>query len=262
MLNKIDVQDVVTLAKKAGEAIMVIYQKDFDIEFKADQSPLTEADKASHNIIEAGLKDLDQKNNMDIPLMSEEGKNIPYEDRKGWEYYWLVDPVDGTKEFIKKNGEFTVNIALIHNGAPVLGVVYAPALDEMYWSQKGEGAFKDGKTLPLKTERQRETYKIVASRSHMSEKTKDYIEAIKTHKEKELVSIGSSLKICLVAEGAADIYPRLGPTMEWDTAAAHAVIIEAGMEIKAYENGKAKNKLAYNKPNLLNPFFVVTIKLI
>jgi len=259
MLNKIDVQDVVTLAKKAGEAIMEIYSKDVEIEYKADQSPLTEADKAAHNIIEAGLKDLDQKNNTAIPLMSEEGKNISYEDRQGWEYYWLVDPVDGTKEFIKKNGEFTVNIALIHHGAPVLGVVYAPALEEMYWSKKGEGAFKDGKPLPLKTEQQRETYKIVASRSHMSDETKDYIEAIKTDKEKELISIGSSLKICLVAEGAADIYPRLGPTMEWDTAAAHAVIIEAGMEMKAYEDGKAKNQLAYNKWNLLNPFFVTTL---
>lgn len=258
MLNKIDVQDVVKLAREAGEAIMVIYQKDFDIEFKADHSPLTEADKAAHNIIEAGLKDLDQRNNTAIALMSEEGRDIPYEDRKDWEYYWLVDPVDGTKEFIKKNGEFTVNIALIHHGVPVLGVVYAPALDEMYWSKKGEGAFKDGKPLPLKTEQQRETYKIVASRSHMSDETKEYIEAITTDKEKELVSIGSSLKICLVAEGAADIYPRLGPTMEWDTAAAHAVVIEAGMEMRAYENGKARNQLAYNKSNLLNPFFIVS----
>lgn len=259
MLNKIDIKDVVALAKKAGEAIMVIYQKDFEIEFKADQSPLTEADKAAHKIIEAGLKDLDKTNNTAIPLMSEEGKNIPYEDRKDWEYYWLVDPVDGTKEFIKKNGEFTVNIALIHNGVPVLGVVYAPALDEMYWSKKGEGAFKDENPLPLKTEQQRETYKIVASRSHMSDETKAYIEAIKTDKEKELVSIGSSLKICLVAEGEADIYPRLGPTMEWDTAAAHAIVLQAGMEMRVYENGKVANQLAYNKPNLLNPFFVTAL---
>ncbi|PCH83006.1 MAG: 3'(2'),5'-bisphosphate nucleotidase [Piscirickettsiaceae bacterium] len=258
MLNKINVQDVVVLARKAGEAIMEIYQKDFEIEFKADKSPLTEADKAAHNIIEAGLKNLDQKNNTSIPLMSEEGKNIPFEARKDWEYYWLVDPVDGTKEFIKKNGEFTVNIALIHNGIPVLGVVYAPALDEMYWAKQNEGAYKDGQSLPLKKPAERETYKIVASRSHMSDETKKFIDAIETNKEKELVSIGSSLKICLVAEGAVDVYPRIAPTMEWDTAAAHAVVLEAGMDMKAYENGSVLDQLTYNKQNLLNPFFVVS----
>ena len=216
MINKIDVQDVVALAKKAGDAIMVIYQKDFDIEFKSDKSPLTEADKAAHTMIEKGLKALDQSNETNIPIMSEEGKGIPYEERENWEYFWMVDPVDGTKEFIKKNGEFTVNIALIHKGAPVLGVVYAPALDQMYWAKQGEGAFKDGQRLPLKGSDQRGTYKVVASRSHMSDETKAYIDAIDTDKQKELVSIGSSLKICLVAEGEADIYPRLGPTMEWD----------------------------------------------
>ena len=258
MINKIDVQDVVALAKKAGDAIMVIYQKDFDIEFKSDKSPLTEADKAAHTMIEKGLKALDQANQTDIQLMSEEGKNIPYEERENWEYFWMVDPVDGTKEFIKKNGEFTVNIALIHKGAPVLGVVYAPALDQMYWAKQGEGAFKDGQRLPLKGSDQRGTYKVVASRSHMSDETKAYIDAIDTDKQKELVSIGSSLKICLVAEGEADIYPRLGPTMEWDTAAAHAVIVEAGMDVKWYENGQTLGQLSYNKPNLLNPFFIAS----
>jgi 3'(2'), 5'-bisphosphate nucleotidase len=150
MLNKIDVLDVVALAKTAGEAIMEIYQKDFEVEFKRDESPLTEADKAAHEIIEQGLKKLDKNNNTNIPFMSEEGKSISYEERKNWEYYWLVDPVDGTKEFVKKNGEFTVNIALIENGVPVLGVVYAPALGETYWSKKGKGAFKDGVQLPLR----------------------------------------------------------------------------------------------------------------
>jgi len=236
---------------------MEIYQKDFEVEFKADKSPLTEADKTAHNIIEAGLKSLDQQNNTSIPMMSEEGKSIPYEDRKNWEYYWLIDPVDGTKEFIKKNGEFTVNIALIHKGVPVLGVVYAPALNETYWAKQGDGAFKDGEKLPLKITDQRKTYKIVASRSHMSGETKAYIDAIATDKTKELVSIGSSLKICLVAEGEADIYPRLGPTMEWDTAAAHAVVLEAGMEMKLCEGGEAVGQLLYNKPDLLNPFFIV-----
>jgi len=257
MLNKIDVQDVVALAKKAGEAIMEIYQKNFEVEFKADQSPLTEADKAAHNIIEQGLKELDQKNGTAIPIMSEEGKNIPYEDRKNWDYFWMVDPVDGTKEFIKKNGEFTVNIALIHNGSPVLGVVYAPALGQMYWAKQGEGAFKDGQALPLQSEAQRESFKIVASRSHMSDETREFIEDIETDKTKELVSIGSSLKICLVAEGEADIYPRLGSTMEWDTAAAHAVVIESGLEVRRYEGEVTPSQLTYNKQNLLNPFFVV-----
>lgn len=255
MFNEIDVQEVVLLAKKAGVAIMEIYQKDFEVEFKADQSPLTEADKAAHNIIEQGLKLLDQKNETAIPIMSEEGKNIPYNERKGWECFWMVDPVDGTKEFIKKNGEFTVNIALIHKGVPVLGVVHAPALDQMYWAKQGDGAFKDGQRLPLKQAEQRDSFKIVASRSHMSDDTQAFIENIETDKTKELVSIGSSLKICLVAEGEADIYPRLGPTMEWDTAAAHAVVLEAGMGVKIHPDNNAQ--LVYNKENLLNPFFIV-----
>jgi 3'(2'), 5'-bisphosphate nucleotidase len=258
MLNKINVQDIVLLAKHAGDVIMAIYEKDFEIEFKADTSPLTEADKAAHNVIEQGLKSLDEKNNTVIPIMSEEGKNIPYEDRKNWDYFWMVDPVDGTKEFIKKNGEFTVNIALISKGVPVLGVVYAPALGQMFWAKKGDGAYKDEQALPFKSETQRESYKVVASRSHMSDETREFIEGIETDKTKELVSIGSSLKICLVAEGEADIYPRLGPTMEWDTAAAHAVVIEAGLELRRYEGGVKPLQLTYNKPNLLNPFFVVT----
>ncbi|ORU92525.1 MAG: 3'(2'),5'-bisphosphate nucleotidase CysQ [Cycloclasticus sp. symbiont of Bathymodiolus heckerae] len=256
MLDKINVQDIVALAKQAGDVIMEIYQKDFEVEFKEDESPLTEADKAAHKVIEVGLQVLDGTNKTSIPMLSEEGKNIPYEDRKDWEYFWMVDPVDGTKEFIKKNGEFTVNIALIHQGVPILGVVYAPALGQMYWAEKGGGAFKDGQPLPLKTQVQRETYKIVASRSHMSDETKKFIESIETNKEKELVSIGSSLKICLVAEGEADIYPRIAPTMEWDTAAAHAVVLEAGMDVKGYEKGSVQGSLAYNKPSLLNSFFI------
>ena len=257
MLNKIKVNDIVALAKTAGEAIMAIYEKDFEVEFKADESPLTEADKAAHNIIVAGLLELDKSNDTEIPILSEEGKGIPYIDRKGWDYFWLVDPVDGTKEFVKKNGEFTVNIALIYQGIPVLGVVYAPALNECYWAKKGEAAFKDGQKLPLQNATQRNNYKIVASRSHMSDETKQYIESIETDKVKELVSIGSSLKICLVAEGQADIYPRLGPTMEWDTGAAHAVILESGMDMLAYESGATLNSLLYNKENLLNPYFIV-----
>ncbi len=256
MLEKIKIQDIIALAKQAGDAIMSVYQKDFEVEFKSDQSPLTEADKAAHVIIEQGLIALDQKNGTKIPLLSEEGRGISYDIRKNWEFFWLVDPVDGTKEFVKKNDEFTVNIALIHKDTPVLGVVYAPALNIMYWSKAGEGAYKDGQKLPLKTANDRTTFKVVASRSHMSQETQDFIDAIETAKEKELVSIGSSLKICLVAEGEADIYPRLGPTMEWDTGAAHAIVNGAGMQLQKYEN-EIYSKHRYNKENLLNGWFVV-----
>jgi len=251
MLDKINIQDVVAIAKEAGDAIMQIYSQDFEVEYKQDKSPLTIADKKANDIIENSLNQL----SVNLPILSEEGKNIPYEQRKHWEYFWLVDPLDGTKEFIKKNDEFTVNIALIHKDAPVLGVVYAPALDVCYWAKQGDGAFKDGKRLPLKTENQRETYKIVASRSHMSTETQAFINNIDTDKKKELVSIGSSLKICLVAEGEADIYPRLGPTMEWDTGAAHIVVIESGKNIF---NFNRKGIINYNmKEHLVNPYFIV-----
>jgi 3'(2'), 5'-bisphosphate nucleotidase len=252
MLSQINIQDIVTIAKEAGDVIMKIYGQDFEVEYKQDNSPLTLADEKANNIIEAGLRKL----SVEIPILSEEGKEIPYKERKHWEYFWLVDPLDGTKEFVKKNGEFTVNIALIHKDMPVLGVVYAPALDICYWAKQGEGAFKDGQKLPLKTKDQCSTYKIVASRSHMSDDTQTFIDAIDANKEKELISIGSSLKICLVAEGEADIYPRLGPTMEWDTGAAHAVLIEAGKILCKYENNKYTQH-KYNKKTLLNCWFIV-----
>jgi 3'(2'), 5'-bisphosphate nucleotidase len=253
MLNQIDIQDIVTIAKEAGNAIMQVYKQDFEVEYKQDSSPLTLADKKANDIIEDGLNQL----SVSFPILSEEGKETPYKDRKHWEYFWLVDPLDGTKEFVKKNGEFTVNIALIYKDTPVLGVVYAPALDVCYWAKQDEGAFKDGQKLPLKTVDQRNTYKIVASRSHMSEETKDFIDAIETDKEKELISIGSSLKICLVAEGEADIYPRLGSTMEWDTGAAHAIVNEAGMHlVKLLHDSKYSH--LYNKETLLNDYFVVS----
>lgn len=252
MLNQIDIQDIVTIAKEAGNAIMQVYKQDFEVEYKQDSSPLTLADKKANDIIEDGLNQL----SVNFPILSEEGKEIIYEDRKHWEYFWLVDPLDGTKEFVKKNGEFTVNIALIYKDTPILGVVYAPALDKCYWSKQGEGAFKDGKKLPIKTAELRNTYKIVASRSHMSDETQRFVDAIDTDKEKELISIGSSLKICLVAEGEADIYPRLGPTMEWDTGAAHAVVSESGKNIQKYRGGKY-SKHEYNKESLLNEWFVV-----
>jgi 3'(2'), 5'-bisphosphate nucleotidase len=253
MLNQINVQDIITIAKKSGDAIMQVYKQDFEVEYKQDNSPLTLADKKANDIIETGLNQL----SVNFPILSEEGKEVSYEDRKHWEYFWLVDPLDGTKEFVKKNDEFTVNIALIHKDTPVLGVVYAPALDVCYWAKQDEGAFKDGQKLPLKTKGQRNTYKIVVSRSHMSDETQAFIDVIDTNKEKELVSIGSSLKICLVAEGEADIYPRLGPTMEWDTGAAHAVVKEAGFSINGYSNLTYSEHL-YNKINLINDWFIVS----
>ena len=252
MINQIDIQDIVTIAKEAGNVIMKIYNQDFKVKYKQDNSPLTLADIQANEVIESGLNRL----SVNLPILSEEGKDILYEERKHWEYFWLVDPLDGTKEFVKKNDEFTVNIALIHKDIPVLGVVYAPAFDVCYWAKKDEGAFKDGQRLPLKTEGQRDTYNIVVSRSHMSDETIAFIDTIDTNKEKKLISIGSSLKICLVAEGEADIYPRLGPTMEWDTGAAHAIVCESGLTLNRYSNS-VYNKHLYNKNKLSNDWFVV-----
>jgi len=253
MLNQINIQDIVSIAKDAGNAIMQIYAQDFEVEYKQDSSPLTLADKKANDIIENGLMN---KLSVKFPILSEEGENIPYEERRDWEYFWLVDPLDGTKEFVNKNDEFTVNIALIHKDMPVFGVVYAPALDICYWAKQNDGAFKDGQKLPLKTKSQQQSCKIIASRSHMSGETQAFIDNIETNKEKELISIGSSLKICLVAEGEVDIYPRLSPTMEWDTGAAHAIVIESGKSLQKYKDGKY-SKHKYNKKCLLNSFFVV-----
>jgi 3'(2'), 5'-bisphosphate nucleotidase len=250
MLKDIELEPIVNIAKEAGDAIMKIYQKDFEVEYKDDKSPLTQADITSNEIICSSLEKLYPN----IPIISEENKQIEYEIRKNWEYYWCIDPIDGTKEFIKKNGEFTVNIALIHKNIPVLGVVYAPAIDEMYKAKKGEGAFKNNIKLPIS--RDDDKFIIVASKSHMSEETQKYIDEIKTNKEKVLISKGSSLKLCLVAEGRADIYPRLAPTMEWDTAAADAIVRESGK--MSYQFDKNNNQpIIYNKENLLNPWFVV-----
>jgi len=252
MLDKINTKDIVAIAKEAGDAIMQIYSQDFEVEYKKDNSPLTLDDKKANDIIENRLNQL----SVNLPILSEEGVNIPFHERKKWEYFWLVGPSDGTKEFIKKNGEFTVNIALINKDISVLGVVYAPALDTCYWAKKGDGAFKNGKSLPITEER--EVYRIVVSRSHMSDETRLFVADIATSKKKELVSIGSSLKICLVAEGKADIYPRLGPTMEWDTGAAHAIVNESNASLVKYTPDGDSQQHKYNKSNLLNSSFVVT----
>ena len=250
MLKDIDVKQIIAIAKDAGDAIMEIYNKDFTVEYKNDKSPLTEADLKSNEMICKALNELYPS----IPILSEENKAVPYTERKDWEYFWLIDPIDGTKEFIKKNGEFTVNIALIQNDTPVLGVVYAPVLDEMYYAKKGDGAFKNAKKLPLLINNNpKESLSVVASKSHLSEETQAFIDKLDT-KIIEQVSKGSSLKLCMVAEGIADIYPRLAPTMEWDTGAAHAIVLEAGKEVVQFENGEA---VVYNKENLLNPWFIV-----
>ena len=248
-------------ALKAGEAIMEIYNsEDFEVEFKGDNSPLTKADKAAHKIITSYLS------NSSLPILSEEGSDIPYSERKDWSQFWMVDPIDGTKEFIKRNGEFTVNIALIENQKPILGVVYAPALKDLYFAEQGVGSFKmesissiedtyKSEGIDLSKSSYPETYTLVVSKSHMNDQTQQFVD----QKEQEYgeiatASFGSSLKICKVAEGSAHCYPRFGPTMEWDTAAAHAVAIYANTSItKAHE----KLTLDYNKENLLNPFFIV-----
>jgi len=258
---------IVALSRQAGAAIMEIYQSDdFGATAKADASPLTLADMAAHRTIVTGLGALTP----DIPVLSEEASNIPYETRRAWRRYWLVDPLDGTKEFIKRNGEFTVNIALVENGVPILGVVYAPVLDTCYFGAMGHGAFKAeplSKRLPLPPREgwgkagqgitpihvqrhQHGPIKVVASRSHSDARTTALLERLGPH---ESVSMGSSLKFCLVAEGAAHFYPRLGPTMEWDTAAAHAVVAEAGGVVR----DAAGVDLHYNKQDLHNPEFFV-----
>ncbi|TCK19396.1 3'(2'),5'-bisphosphate nucleotidase [Thiogranum longum] len=243
--------DVRQLAKQAGEKILEVYGTEFTVQDKDDKSPLTAADMASHNTIVAGLKALTP----DIPVLSEEDAKIPYEKRSSWKTYWLIDPLDGTREFVKRNGEFTVNIALIHEGEPVLGVVYVPVTGVTYAACEGRGAIKES---PEDGEREIHVRKlsggpvaVVGSRSHQGDSLKAFLEKLGEH---EIVSMGSSLKICLVAEGAADVYPRLGLTSEWDTAAAHCVVVQAGGKLTDLD----MQPLRYNtKDSLLNPFFFV-----
>lgn len=240
--------DIVRIADEAGERILPIYRSDFKVQYKEDESPITAADVASHDVIVEGLAKLTP----DIPVLSEEEANAPWEERKHWQRFWLIDPIDGTKEFTQRSGEFTVNIALIENGEPVLGVVTAPALKEAFWGAKGEGASKrdaQGETRPIRTVEPGKVSRVVASKNHLNEGTREFIEKLGEH---ELVQAGSSLKFCRIAEGGADVYPRLGPTCEWDTAAAHAVLVAAGGKVETLE-GKP---LHYGKEDVLNPWFV------
>jgi 3'(2'), 5'-bisphosphate nucleotidase len=248
---------------KAGKRIMEIYEnEDFEVDFKEDDSPLTKADLASHEIIMSYLEPTQ------IPILSEEGAATPYEERRNWKRLWIVDPLDGTKEFIKRNGEFTVNIALVEDQKPVLGVIYVPVLKQLYFAEKASGSFmlKDitqfncleyifshASKLPNFTNKKHFT--VVASKSHLSSETEEYIAFIKKEKgEVEIISKGSSLKLCMVAEGQADVYPRFGPTMEWDTAAGQAICVFAGKTVLDY---KTKEEMLYNREQLLNNWFFI-----
>lgn len=237
-------------AQAAGAAILEVYNQDrFEVESKDDQSPLTAADLASQAVIAEALKG----HSSALPMLSEESLHAPFEERRQWRRFWLIDPLDGTKEFVKRNGEFTVNIALVEDGVPVLGVIYAPVLERMYGGGPGLGAWRrdDGVEASIRaTGTAQDQLVVVASRSHMSPATEAFLEGLPAHR---LTGMGSSLKLCLVAEGTADVYPRLAPTMEWDTAAAQAVVVAAGGQVL----DPAGVPLRYNKRDLTNPHFIV-----
>lgn len=254
-------------AYMAGQEILKVYSRNFTVEYKVDNSPLTEADKAAHNTISGQLS------GFGIPILSEEGRDIPYEERQNWNLFWLVDPLDGTKEFVNRNGEFTVNIALIEQDRPVAGIIYAPVTDSLYVGIEEYGAFRiNGKKYLesnirslselkaiselLPVEKASRIYTVLASRSHSNPETEAYLKKVAvSHPEVEFLERGSSLKFCSMAEGSADLYPRLGPTMEWDTAAGHAIAIQAGCNVNQFETGLP---LMYNKQSLLNPWFIVS----
>ncbi len=263
-----ELQIAIQAAVMAGDRIMEIYNDpaaDFEVERKADNSPLTKADKAAH------LQIVEMLESLQLPILSEEGREIPYSERSEWRRLWVVDPLDGTKEFIKRNGEFTVNIALIEDGVPMLGVIYVPVVKELYFGSFEVGGFKacgvttrevlcDIKGLAERAVElpidgaQSDTYIVVASRSHLSPETEAFVEEMSREYDSiEMVSKGSSLKICLVAEGSADIYPRYAPTMEWDTAAGDAILRSTGGMLVRTDDGEL---LEYNKESLLNPFFI------
>lgn len=245
-------ESVAALALKAGNEILAVYNsEEFSIQEKDDKSPLTAADLASHHAIVNGLTAL----TADIPVLSEESASLPFSERSSWQRYWLVDPLDGTREFIKRNGEFTVNIALIDAGVPVLSVVHVPVSGISYLACKGQGAFKQepgGERQPITVRKLADgPLMVVGSRSHRGDSLISFLEKLGEH---DMVGMGSSLKLCLVAEGAADIYPRLGPTSEWDTAAAQCVVEQAG----GFVTDTEMKPLRYNtKDSLLNPFFLV-----
>lgn len=253
-------KDIIEIAIQAGMRILEVYNDTYNIYQKADLSPLTLADQLSHEYIKSELCKLSAV----IPVLSEEGDTIPFEERKNWSTFWMIDPLDGTKEFIKKNDEFTVNIALIKESRPVMGVIYAPALDILYFAEKNKGAFKimcggtsgDRKSTLINSSSSFGK-KVLISKSHLSKATLDYVDLLQGKEgEIEFASIGSSLKFCMIAEGSAQYYPRLAPTMEWDTAAGQIIVEEANGQVLEYETGKP---LVYNKEILINPSFICSI---
>lgn len=271
MIDQTELRNLLSIAinaaVRAGKLILDVYNSnEFQVNLKSDKTPLTLADRKAHDEI------LNSLTKTRIPTLSEEGRSIVYEERKGWEFFWLVDPLDGTKEFIKRNGEFTVNIALIVHGYPIIGVVYVPVLKDLYFSLKGDGAYKatsiepemepsyrfdqlinSSERLPKKLKRDKLV--VLSSRSHMNAETQEFIENLeKKHGELVHQHQGSSLKLCLIAEGCADIYPRFTTTMEWDTAAGQAIVEEAGCHIVTADT---KQRITYNKESLENPWFVV-----
>jgi 3'(2'), 5'-bisphosphate nucleotidase len=255
-VTSIDLDQIAAAARAAGAEILDVYAREFEVETKADHSPLTEADRRGNEVIMDALR----THYPSVPVISEENREVPYAERRHWAEFWLVDPLDGTKEFIKKNGEFTVNIALVRDGRPVAGVVYRPVDDTLYSAEEGAGAYKvtGGGAEKIFNDKHYSTeaaVTVVASRSHLTPEVEAFVAGLRAAgKTVEFLSAGSSLKICLVAEGAATVYPRLGPTMEWDTGAAHAVVLEAGRRILNHETGEP---LIYNKESLLNPWFIV-----
>lgn len=262
MITKLSI--AIQAALDAGKEILKVYQSNFEVELKGDNSPLTEADKNANSAIMRYLKPTE------IPIISEENRQLDFSERKDWRSCWMVDPLDGTKEFIKRNGEFTVNIALIENGSPVLGVIYVPVSKELYFTSEDGTASKkitlssENTSLEtifaiaeiIKPSEISSPIKIVGSRSHLNEDTKKFISEIEKENAVEIVSKGSSLKFCLVAEGLAHIYPRFAPTMEWDTAAGHAICNATGVAVLDQNTGA---QLQYNKPNLLNNYFVAKV---
>jgi 3'(2'), 5'-bisphosphate nucleotidase len=245
-------------AFEAGQKILEIYSDKFTVDIKSDGSPLTAADKASHDTIVSRLA------HTNLPVLSEEGKDILFDERSQWSYYWLVDPLDGTKEFIKRNGEFTVNIALMEFGVPVSGVIFQPVTGMAFAGIAGDGLYKfsvnekpsinSKSRINIDFPNAENQTRVIASRSHMSDKTEGFINELRLKSNNvELVNAGSSLKFCLLAEGKADIYPRFAPTMEWDTAAGHALLKAVGKNIYLFPSGE---EMTYNKPHLINEWFI------
>lgn len=254
-LNQSQLTHLVSIVKHAGNLILEVYHTDFEVGFKEDESPLTIADQTANNYIVKELSSLFPH----FHFITEETKNAEFDERKDWEYTWIIDPLDGTKEFVKRNGEFTVNIALCHRSEIIFGIILVPVTGEIFYAQKGEGSYKidkNGETQQLSISAPGDELIVVASRSHRSQEVDDFVNTMSSdYKEVVYQAAGSSLKLCLVAEGKAHIYPRLGPTMEWDTAAGHIIAEEAGAIITRHDNGQQLN---YNKENLLNPYFIVS----